>query len=60
MNREALGAIGEIAGAIGVIATLGYLTSASRLVVKLLPGDHFSSLPSAVQAYISLVETESR
>ncbi len=50
MNWEAIGAIGELIGAVGVISTLGYLAFQIRQNTQQLAQNERSSIASAVHA----------
>ena len=50
MNWEAIGAIGELLGAVGVIATLGYLAFQIRQNTQQLAQNELSSRASALNA----------
>ena len=67
MNWEALGAIGELAGAIGVIATLGYLaiqirqnTSAVQSAAAQTVHENFAAWYSSAQGDSRLLGISSR
>jgi hypothetical protein len=53
MNWEAIGAIGELAGAVGVIASLAYLAAQVRQNTRSVRGEMYDSIVSSV---VDLVE----
>ena len=55
MNWEAIGAVGEVLGALGVIATLGYLAVQIRLNTRVVRTSNFQNLMSANKSFTSAI-----
>ena len=60
MNWEAIGAIGEVAGAFGVIATLGYLAFQIRQNTKQLTLNELASRAAVANASATALRVERR